>query len=184
MLIQPEPQGLWELTPRLNHTLETIDNRVNVNVTANSSYSEFVCERGEVINLIVFSDHPDHAHSDSHVKSFHLLDRRLHLDPGCAWQRKMLHLLMVKSSQNLHNSDITRNMLKQRYGCWPVGLSRVRPVRTSRFPSHSTAHSRSPGPADNWATSLGTSTSSHPEPSGTRGLMPSLNHTCRAKMMQ
>lgn len=119
-------------------------------------------------HLVVFRNHPDHAHSDGHVKSFRLFSRRLHLDPRRACNVTSVRLGLFPFQQWELNENVSGS---------PLGLSRLSPLRTSRFPSHSTAHSRSPGPADNWATSLGASTSSQVEPSGTRGWMPSLNHT-------
>lgn len=58
-----------------------------------------------------------------------------------------------------------------------MGQSRLMPSLTINCPSHSTAHTRSPGPLLICTTSPGSGTSSQDEPSGLLKQIPSLNHT-------
>lgn len=86
MLIQPEPQGLWEFTPRLNHTLKHTQSRVKHTMSSSSSGEGPGFFFFSSTHLIVFRDHPDHANPDRHVERFHLGSWRLDLDPRCAWK--------------------------------------------------------------------------------------------------
>lgn len=81
MLIQPEPQGLWEFMPRLNHTLK--------HTVACQTHCEEqqLCFYSSLTHLIVFCDHPDHTNADRHMECFHFGSWGLDLDPRRAWKK-------------------------------------------------------------------------------------------------
>ncbi len=119
---------------------------------------------------MIFSDSPHYIHTNSYVYSTHTRAWRLHRDPW--WPVITSILSYVYHLPNFFLCVCTAPLHS------PFRQSLPMPSLTSRWPSHRTAHTRSPGPQLICTTSPGTGTSSQLEPSGLWWLMPHRNHTC------
>lgn len=133
--------------------------------------------------FLVLGDCPDHTDPHCYMDSFGI-SWRIHHHPRCTWteQSPQITTLMQQypvfslcSYFELHGEVRTTHNVTY----WPFGQCLRMPILARSCPSHCTAHSRSPGPALIWATSVesGTGTFSQTVPSGFCWCMPERNHT-------
>lgn len=73
----------------------------DISTRMKSCYSRVLQPLRVSIYLVVFGDHPDHTHSNGHVKRFHLLSWWFHLDPRCAWYKKNMICLPTQSRDQI-----------------------------------------------------------------------------------